>query len=176
MIASGAWDLLVNLTLQSTIVCLAAGVAIRLLRKAASAYRHLVLSLAVVVLLALPILSVVVPRRNVGSGTPPRIEAAFFTPAPRASVADRWEAAEPGRSSGAPILAITPAARVSAWRNNVAAGPADPLAATEPVRRVVRALLGEWSEIRSVLVVGWLIGGLIVAQGIAVRAERIDFA
>jgi hypothetical protein len=61
MTVDRAWSSLLTLALQSGLVCLAAGAMLLLLRKAAAACRHLVLVLATGALLAVPLLSAVVP-------------------------------------------------------------------------------------------------------------------
>jgi beta-lactamase regulating signal transducer with metallopeptidase domain len=65
MIVDLAWNRLVTLTLESALLCLIAGLGMALLRKAAAATRHLLLSLSVIALLAIPFLSLCVPRQHV---------------------------------------------------------------------------------------------------------------
>ena len=65
-----ACDILMTLTLQSGMVCLLAGVGFLLLRKASAASRHLLLTLSVLALLAVPLLALFVPHWQVPLRSP----------------------------------------------------------------------------------------------------------
>ena len=71
-----AWDVGMTVTLQSGLLCLMAGVGLLLLRKSAASARHLLLVLTMSALLAVPLLSLLLPHRQVSWPAP------LLTPTP----------------------------------------------------------------------------------------------
>jgi beta-lactamase regulating signal transducer with metallopeptidase domain len=170
MTVDRAWSSLLTLALQSGLVCLAAGAMLLLLRKAAAACRHLVLVLATGALLAVPLLSAVVPPWQAP------FSAQIFAPAPSAvltpqrpvtavSREDRGVAASPRGPVTARAALIGPALpRLTPPSVSAGAGPLRFPAVSTAAVAVRSAAFPRWrtAVVKEVLLVVWL-GGIAVA-------------
>lgn len=133
MTVDRVWDGLLTIALQSALICLVAGVGLLLLRKAAAAARHLLLTLTLGALLAAPVLFLCVPPLHLRWELPgkwqqapaPQSAAPVFAPptsgAEEGDAPSRNEVALPSRPSNtpaplspvltpAPVLTSAPAA------------------------------------------------------------------
>jgi HEAT repeat protein/beta-lactamase regulating signal transducer with metallopeptidase domain len=176
--AAGPWLALADAILKATVLFAAAGLVSVLLRKATAAARHLVWSLALVSAMALPVLSLALPRWQVRvvTLTPPTASAAPEGSAAEVSATDIHEPAAPTRRlSAAPA---TPRASVT----NGEAHSLTPTPSTGKFASVrsslqniswTSALLGIWA-FGAALVLIRLLTGVLGVIWLSRRTERVS--